>query len=126
MKGVTTERCGFFQTVVIPQNAAVPAVGNAFDIRSAEAAILQTPSALDTNTKIAFKTSNSPNGPWVDVRNASNTLVEITVDIAASHWYEVPEIAMRGMYLIPWTEFTSGTDVVQAGGNRTFNMMSRS
>lgn len=81
---------------------------------------ITTPAALDATTKIAFKVSADGGSTWTDLRNASNTLVEITVDLSASHTYPLPtELAGAERFKI-WAE-ASGSGVSQAA-DRAFQV----
>jgi hypothetical protein len=85
---------------------------------------LITPAALEATTKIAFKVSPDGGTTWGDLRNASNTLVEITVDLGASHAYPLPtELAGAERFKI-WTE-ASGSAVSQSA-DRAFAVVMKS
>lgn len=86
--------------------------------------VLQTPATLSATTKIAFKASYDKGSNFSDLRNASNTLIELTVDLAAAHSYPLPsELAGADFFQI-WTE-ASGSNVNQ-GADRVFSLSLKS
>ncbi len=107
------------QTVVIAANAAL---SDAIDTRGFSVGAMITPAALDATSKLAFKGCMTRDGTYVGVYSAANALVEVTPNLGASQAQLIPADAMAFPFIKIWTE-AAGSDVAQAGGARTFQVI---
>jgi hypothetical protein len=80
-----------------------------------------TPTALEATTKIAFKVSDTDAGPFVPLYDATGALLEVTVDLASSRAYPLPDQLFGVPVFQIFTE-ASGTGVSQSA-DRAFKVL---
>jgi len=101
------------EAITIPSGAAVPAAGNAIDMRQFIVGMVETPAAW-TSASMGFKGSQTKDGAFVPLRNEAGSLIEITGIVTnAAGRYRLPLELAACHFIIPWSE-SSGSDANQA------------